>query len=67
MMKKELFNKVRTYGRLEKEIFDLLTTLPSWSDECKCNNKHYKASIKLVHEGEFDEIMNFCLECGGAL
>ena len=39
-----------------------LTKLKNWSQECDCKDK---VIIKMIHEGQLDEIMVYCLKCGG--
>lgn len=51
-----------TYSRAEKDLIDELSKLKNWSNECDCEEREI---VKMVHEGNFDEIMIFCLSCGG--
>lgn len=35
-------------------------------DECNCGAKD-KGVVHLIHEGEYREIVPYCLECGGMI
>jgi hypothetical protein len=48
----------------EKELEDLLSTLPEYSNDCKCDRPLGK--VKILHqEDTFNNLMTYCLSCGG--
>jgi len=47
---------------IEKKIEDELSKLPNYGSECHCGSEE---SIDFIHHGDFDEIHDFCLDCGG--
>lgn len=47
----------------QEGIFDLISEMPRFSDECNCRGR--TKTFKMIHEGQDDEVMEYCLECGG--
>ena len=54
-----IYDKVDDLKRIEEEIFEDLAKLENWSQECVCDDR---TIVKIIHEGEFDEIITYCLE-----
>lgn len=44
------------------EVETALSELPNYGGEC---HEDHDETVKLIHEGNFDEIHTFCCECGG--
>ena len=57
-------DKVKEWNQLEDEIRQELSRLKYFFDECQCGNREF---IKLIHEGEWDEINALCINCGGTV
>jgi hypothetical protein len=57
----KLFNM---YYSTEKEIDILLSELRNHGKSCDCKSP---IVFKQIHEGEFDEIIKTCIECGGII
>lgn len=65
---KKLTELINKQGKLEQEIWDIISELPNFSGECNCKHKDKdNESIDLVHYGEWKEIMTYCLKCGGLM
>jgi len=57
----KLENLIKRYEELEAKIFEELSKKVGFGDDCNCKGE----TVKMIHEGEFDEVMIFCVECGG--
>ena len=64
MTEEELQKLVDMYYVTEEEIGSALTELRNHGKECDCSNP---VVFKQIHEGDFDEIINACLKCGGII
>ena len=62
-IKQELNNYIESENKLMKEIEALQEQ--NCIDECKCNN--FPTAVSIIHEGNFQEIIKYCLECGGVI
>ena len=54
----------KLYFETEEKLLNEISKLERFSDECNCDNKE---KIQFIHNGNFDEIQTFCLNCGGYL
>lgn len=63
-MKKEMNRLIEIYSKTEDKILDELSKLKNWSSECDCERDE-RETIKFIHEGQFDEVMTYCVTCGG--
>lgn len=64
-MNKKLEELTNLRLKLEILIGEELGRLPSFDDECHCDHRD---TIKFIHEGNlFDEIIEYCLDCGGII
>ena len=62
MGKEELEELIAQHSRLENTILDKISALPNYGGECHCDGNRFQT----IHNGNlFDEIMSYCLECGG--
>ena len=50
------------YCEAEKKLLKAIHDLGN--DECSCDNPD---TIQTIHEGEEDEIVCYCINCGGAV
>ena len=62
-MDKKIGKLVRIYMDTEQKLLDELGELKQSGSECSCRNSG--ETLKFIHEGEFDEIIKYCLNCGG--
>jgi hypothetical protein len=63
-MRERLQKLVNKYYLLEDDIDIALTGLVNFGGECDCKSPDV---YKKIHEGDFDEIIEFCLYCGGTV
>ena len=56
---KELLDK---YCNAENKLTEKLNELERAGNVCNCDDRE---TIKFIHEGEFDEVIEMCLNCGG--
>ena len=61
-MKRIIKELADEYIETEKKLLKELHQLKNAGSECDCESPN---EIKVVHEGEFDEVSVYCLECGG--
>jgi len=62
---RELLQKlVGTYYSTEDEINVALSCLERYGDICNCKKP---VGFKQIHEGDFDEIVETCITCGGVV
>jgi hypothetical protein len=72
----EMAEKNKTASEISKEIFELnkeleeaLQKLPQWGNGCNCGTEESEFDesdeMKLIFEGQWDEIHTTCVNCGG--
>lgn len=61
---KNLQRLVGRYYVAEEEINAALSELRNYDKECNCENR---TVFKQIVEGDFDEISQICLTCGGTI
>lgn len=59
-MNKEIKKLADEYIESEKKLLEALNNLDC--ELCNCNDREI---IRTIHEGEFSEIVERCLNCGG--
>ena len=66
---RDIDNYIDEYYHAEGKILKELTTLPKHGGICDCGEViGMKEGIKLIHNGlHFDEIVNYCINCGGMI
>jgi hypothetical protein len=62
--KEDLQRLVDRYYVTEEEIDVALAQLRNYGKECHCDNR---VVFKQIIEGDFDEILQSCLSCGGTI
>lgn len=60
---KKVDKAVARYIKVEKALLGELANLKNWGGDCNCEIMGEK--IKIIHEGNFDEIITYCINCGG--
>lgn len=63
-MKDEIIKLVEQHGEIEEKILRSIDGLENDGADCNCKDR---VIFKYVHEGNFDEIMEVCLNCGGII
>lgn len=63
-MRERLEKLVNKYYLLEDDINIGLSGLTNFGGECDCKSPNV---YKNIHEGDFDEIIEFCIYCGGTV
>lgn len=64
-MKQKIKKLVKEYVEAERKLVDELDKLKNGGDECNCDKT--EDIIRVIHEGEWPEIITLCLKCGGYL
>ena len=62
MTDKETKKLVSDYIDSERILLNHIHNLENGDTECNCADREI---IKIVHEGEFAEIITYCVNCGG--
>lgn len=52
------------YWEAEEKLIGCLKEMPNYNKSCNCDECE---QIKLIHQGFYDEIIRYCLACGGTL
>lgn len=60
----ELIALEKVRADAEKRMVEILSGMPNWSQDCDCGVEDIEI-VKIVHEGEIDEVGVFCVKCGG--
>ncbi len=63
-MKKEIKKLVEEYGKTEQKLLKEINELKNVGADCNCDDREI---IKVIHEGNFDEMVAYCLNCGGSV
>ncbi len=63
-MKKEIKKLVNRYVLTEEKLLEELDELKNAGVDCNCDDREI---IKVIHEGNFDEMVAYCLNCGGSV
>ena len=59
---KDIDKLAKTFWDTEKKLREMLEELPDYGEECNCDKREI---IVLIHYGEWEEIEQVCLNCGG--
>lgn len=61
-MKEKIEKLFNEYNKSEDKLFKELGKLKNCGTECNCDDPE---NFNYIHEGNFDEIVMVCLNCGG--
>lgn len=64
MVKENIQKLADEYIGTEKKLLKGLEELPRFMEDCNCDDRNI---IRVVHEGNFPEIVTYCLSCGGVI
>lgn len=62
---KKTINLIKKWEKAEQDLFDNISEKKNFSGECNCDFKDGVETISIIHEGDYEEIIHFCVMCGG--